>query len=91
MAVDDVVVTIFFGRCAHPNWVGAGVFRFGHGEAASDLAVCQWLEETFLLFGRAMRVQNFHIADIGRLTVEGVVAEGRTAEGFADVGKFEQG
>ena len=90
MAVDDVLVALA-SRCgAHPHGVGAGVLRFGHGEATADLPGGERAQPARLLLRRAVGVQQLHVADVRRRTVEGVVAQRAAAQRLAHLGKVAQ-
>ena len=74
MAVNDVVVAIFFGGRAHPRGVGPRVVDFGHGEAAADVPGKEGLEIAFLLLGGTVFDEDFHVARVGGLTIEDIDA-----------------
>jgi len=88
MAVDDVMISVLFGRGAHPQRVGSGVFGLGHGEAATDLATDQGKEKLLVLFRCAVQVEEFHVADIRRMAVEQVMAQRAATQYFADMGEL---
>ena len=73
MTLNNVLVSVALRRAAHPGGVRAGVFWFGHGEAAANLSGQQWFEETFLLFGRAIFDQDLHITGVWGLAIKDIM------------------
>ena len=65
------------------------MIRLGHGEATANRACDQRGEPLLLLGGRGELTEDFHVARVGRLGVENVVAERASAELFADQGIFD--
>src|SRR6185369_8712500 len=70
VTVDDVIVTVFQSRRAHPSRIRSGMLGFSHGETTAHVATREWFEIFLFLIGRAMGQENFHVADVGRLAVE---------------------
>ena len=61
----------------------------GHGEAASDLAAREGGEPAGALGRGAVLAEELHVAGVGGLAVEDVMAEGAAAEGLADVRELD--
>src|SRR5215208_2531843 len=66
------------------------MLRLGHREATAHVATSQRRKILFLLFGRAMLHQDFHVSDVRRLAVEQVVADWRASELFTDKRKLRK-
>ena len=77
-------------RRAHPQRIRAGVLRFGHRETTAHTAANEGRQEALLLGGRAVQVQDLHVADVGRLAIEEIVAKRAAAERLAHVAEFHQ-
>ena len=90
VAVDDVVIAVEDGAGAELGGVTAGRVGLGHREAAAHFAAHQRAQETILLLGGAVLVEDLDVAGVGGLAAEGVVAEGTLAEHLADQSKVGQ-
>ena len=69
-AVDDVVVAVALDPALDVGRVGAGDARLGHQEGRADLAPHQRRQPLLLLLARAVAVEHFHVAGVGRRAVE---------------------
>jgi hypothetical protein len=89
-AVDHVVVAVAHGGAG--SWVGLlpGLCGLGHREAAADVAGEQRLQEAIVLLGGAVGVEDLHVAGVGGLAVEEIVAERGGAQDLADEAVVEQ-
>ena len=67
------------------------MLRFGHGKAAADFASGQGQQEPFLLCGGGLPFQDFHVAGVRGLAVEGGMGEGALTKSLADMGELRQG
>jgi hypothetical protein len=89
--VDHVRIALPHGRGAQQHRVGPRQVGFRHREARADAASRQRCQKLpMLAFGPEL-VQQFHVADVGRLAVKRVVPEGRLAQFFAHLRKFGEG
>ena len=69
-AVDHVVVAVAHDRAFDVGRVAGRHPGLGHREARADLAGQQRLEPLFLMLGRAVARQHFHVAGVGRAAVK---------------------
>ena len=69
-AVDDIFIAIADDRGLDIGRIGRCNGRFGHQEGGPDFTVHQRTEILFFLFQRAVAVEHFHIAGVGRRAVE---------------------
>src|SRR5208337_2112898 len=83
VAVDHVVVAVANGAGLELGRIGACGIRLGHREAGAHLAVETGLEPFLFLLGRAELGQDFHVAGIGRHTVERARADRAAAHQLA--------
>ncbi len=83
-AVDHIMIAIAHGHCPHPDRVGAGVVGLGHGKTTANIAAHQGGQPAILLGLGAEFAEDFHVASVGRLAVDDVMAERTLAELFAD-------
>ena len=89
--VDDVFVAILFDPRFDIGGVRTGGIRLGHQEGGTDLAIHQRIQPLVLLLARAVAMENFHIAGIGRGAVEDFAGEADAAHFFRAHGVFEIG
>jgi hypothetical protein len=78
-SVDDVVVALPRNAGADVRRVRGRNLGLGHRKAGANLAGEQRLEPLLLLFGRAVPDEHFHVAGVGRRTVEHLRREPRRA------------
>jgi hypothetical protein len=90
VAVDHVGVSLATGPGPHPHRVGAWELRFGHPEAAAQLAQNERAKPTLFLLVAALREQELHVAGIRRLTVADEVTEDAAPQRFADRAELEE-
>jgi hypothetical protein len=69
-AINDVVIAVAHDAGFDVGGVGGGNSWLGHREAGSDFACQERLQPAFFLFGRPVACEHFHVAGIGRRTVE---------------------
>ncbi len=69
-AIDHIFIAIAFDAGFDIGRIRTGGEGFGHQEGRPDLAVHQRFEPFVLLFARAIAMEYFHIARVGRGTVE---------------------
>lgn len=70
VAVDDIFVSVSHSRGRYHRGVGAGVVRFGHGEAAGDLASEQRFKPLLFLLVVGSDGQQLAVARVWGLVAE---------------------
>src|SRR5256885_1696091 len=83
-AVDHVVVAAADDRGFDVRRVRGGHLGLGHREGGADLALEQRLEPLRLLLGRAVPLQDLHVAGVGRRAVEHFRRDRRAAHDLAE-------
>ncbi len=89
-AVQYIVVAVALAAQRDVGGVRGSDIRLGHQIGRADFSVEQRLQPLFLLLGRAITLQHFHVAGIGRRAVERFGAEMRLAHLFGQIGIFDR-
>ena len=95
MAVDDPFVPrtgrpVTLCQRTHLRGVRPGKFGFGHREARPDMAFFEWLQVRLFQMVGGVLMQQFHVANVGGLTIEGVMPKRAVGQHFAYLPKFAQ-
>ena len=90
-AVDDVVVALTLDPGLDVGRVGRGDGRLRHAEGRADLALQQRVEPAALLLVRAIELERFHVAGVGRGAVEHLARPLHPAHDLGERCVFEVG
>src|SRR5256885_544909 len=80
LADDEVIVMFFHGIGVHPERVGSGMFRLSHSKATAYFPTQQRFQISVLLLRCAVSNQDLHIAGVGGLAVEYIMAQQAASE-----------
>ena len=89
-AVDHVVVAVAHDRALDVGRIRRRDVRLGHRERRTDRARQQRLEPLPLLLRRAVALQHFHVAGVGRRAVEDLGREAATRPMISHSGAYSR-